>query len=856
MFKLSQWLAFAFQPLSLDHLRYAMVVDANFELKSLDDIQDSPMYVDDNQALERRFRFISCGLVDVRIRPLPNDGLKKVYRADIEEDSVAQFIHQSVPDYLLNQGGLEFLTSTSESLDVITSAAHLRIARSCLRFTALHDEQGILQHALPYQDRSTKYERIIDMGLVSDLRILELLDYALEFWTDHEALSVAYHSNTDLVEYTRWPSSNIIRASVLKGGFGADRNLLHLVALSGWSVPLEKMLQNIERHSIGPGCRDRRGKTPLMLAAGEGRYDVVEILAKRDDVDVNAANCSSSTRLEVETPLSCAMRSHQDQIAQFLVGLRKFDPNHCTCKGEIPLSWAAEYGHLEIVKILLERHAVRPDVGNNSGTTPLAHAARFGHSEVVAYLLQCDGVDPNSKDDLLETPLFHAARSKNRRTVDLLLQYDNVDINSRNKHSETPLHKAAGSGDLETVALLLRQKDIEADSKCSKGMTPLLVAAKSGEADVVGLLAEREDVSMSHKDGEGANVLFHAAASRSLPAVQRIVQRGDADINSRNKALDSPLLFAARMFWGREVVNYLVQREEIDLNMEDACGRTTLSHVAGHGFTEIVQYLATRRGVYLDSHDNAGRTPLSHCASGGNHDKTLNLLLQCNYVNVNSRDLQGKTPLSWAAAHGNTQNIRLFLQHSEIQADARDNFGDTPLHRLSSTILHGQRIDCLRLLLRRQDINADSRNNKGLTALMYAASLGSLDRLEFLLERNVEVDSEDELGFTALMWAIKACNPDTGSDNANEYSYDERVPMRLSQHSKMDCDLRDRLLAASAPKARSYKSEEEMEKRFGERQMIVESVRQEHRRQRLMTNRKNANDWMEFLSRDGILMLG
>jgi hypothetical protein len=50
--KLIQWICFATRPLSLDELRWAMVVDTNCPDRSLEEYRNTPDYISDNDMMK------------------------------------------------------------------------------------------------------------------------------------------------------------------------------------------------------------------------------------------------------------------------------------------------------------------------------------------------------------------------------------------------------------------------------------------------------------------------------------------------------------------------------------------------------------------------------------------------------------------------------------------------------------------------------------------------------------------------------------------------------------------------------------------------------------------------------------
>ncbi|KAM4067029.1 vegetative incompatibility protein HET-E-1 [Hirsutella rhossiliensis] len=93
--QLIQWICFAMRPLSLDELRWVMIVDAECPYRTLQECRTSGDYAcncDDEcgcDVMERRVKTLSCGLAEIV------SSSKKLY---------VQFIHQSVKDFFLKRG--------------------------------------------------------------------------------------------------------------------------------------------------------------------------------------------------------------------------------------------------------------------------------------------------------------------------------------------------------------------------------------------------------------------------------------------------------------------------------------------------------------------------------------------------------------------------------------------------------------------------------------------------------------------------------------------------------------------------------------------------------------------------------
>jgi ankyrin repeat protein len=96
--------------------------------------------------------------------------------------------------------------------------------------------------------------------------------------------------------------------------------------------------------------------------------------------------------------------------------------------------------------------------------------------------------------------------------------------------------------------------------------------------------------------------------------------------------------------------------------------------------------------------------------------------------------------------------MRLLLQHPNIDADAKDNDGFSPLLWAARDGYES----VVRLLLERQDVTADAKTADGDTALTWASANGHEAMVRLLLEKtNVDVNWKNRLGRNALSLAAQ-----------------------------------------------------------------------------------------------------
>jgi ankyrin repeat protein len=88
------------------------------------------------------------------------------------------------------------------------------------------------------------------------------------------------------------------------------------------------------------------------VAAEKGKLEVVELLARIQDVDINARDARG------RTPLSLAAANGHEAVVKLLLALDDIDINFMDEAGRTPLFRASEAGHDAVVKLLLAKGGV------------------------------------------------------------------------------------------------------------------------------------------------------------------------------------------------------------------------------------------------------------------------------------------------------------------------------------------------------------------------------------------------------------------------------------------------------------------------------------------------------------------
>ena len=459
---LIQWILFAIQPLSLDELRFATAIEPHSPYTSLRQCEDEGILAENNDEMEKRVKSLSRGLAEIQLH---------------EDIPVVQFIHQSVNDFLFDDG-LQILFGESwQSLDLAIGLAHYNLSRSCIRYIDM--EEIVRQKNIDWEEAANSE--------------LPFLDYATVSWIPHAEQAYAKGiPQVNLINYFHWPSEDLLEQwinmytaiNLYTYDYPKKTTLLHIASRYGMVDLLLAGLEALSGIDFVADSKDGYGRTPLSWAAMEGHTDIVQLLLNTGKVDADSKDKWG------RTPLSLAAANGHTDTVQLLLDTGNAEADSKDKNSRTPLSWAAEEGHTDTVQLLLNTSRVEADSKDENGQTPLSWAAEEGHTDIVQLLLDTGKVEADSKDKRGQTPLSWAAENGHTDTVQLLLNTSRVEADSKDENGQTPLSWAAEEGHTDTVQLLLNTSKVKADLKDERGETPLSRAAANGHIYIVQLLSK------------------------------------------------------------------------------------------------------------------------------------------------------------------------------------------------------------------------------------------------------------------------------------------------------------------------------------------------------------------------------
>ena len=319
-----------------------------------------------------------------------------------------------------------------------------------------------------------------------EAEVIELRDIAMDFLQQQSHIDASVQAlwYTDSTDALTWTAKTGATGLHLAAYFGLEQLVADLLgvtpdidaqdslgntammyaALGGNRVIVAQLLEegasvNVTRYT---------GSSALHTAAFQGNVDIIKILLRRTDLDVNVVD--PSQRLNA---LMLATAHGNTTVVECLLSRDDLCPNLRSNKSALMI--AAIEDQVEIVVLLLNDPRVSIDDQDDSGDTALMLAASYGHTTVVEKLLDA-GADANITDGIEDgggTPLLRAIDYNRLPVVRTFLQR-NVNYNSKDKYDRNLLHGAAINGRDTILQLLLEQTHhLDVNEQDKDGRVPL-----------------------------------------------------------------------------------------------------------------------------------------------------------------------------------------------------------------------------------------------------------------------------------------------------------------------------------------------------------------------------------------------
>ncbi|XP_028253918.1 ankyrin repeat and EF-hand domain-containing protein 1 isoform X2 [Parambassis ranga] len=259
------------------------------------------------------------------------------------------------------------------------------------------------------------------------------------------------------------------------------KGVLH-VAVSANNHDLVSFLLSLGAH---PNIQDKKGRTPVMLAAELGSYAIMTLLAQNEaDLRLQDADgqgvlfyCMYPTKSHVNC-LQVALNHQADANNVSTQGIHVFQLLCAKAEDCTPLCL-----------ILLDGGADPNATNQTTCVTALMEAAKAGSVELVRAILRKGG-NPNALDEKRLTAAHYAAMGSHFEIIQLLSAYS-ADMAVISLDSCTTLHYAAATGNANCCKFLA-QRGCNPKLKNQDGLLPRQIAKDAGHKAAVKELRKAE----------------------------------------------------------------------------------------------------------------------------------------------------------------------------------------------------------------------------------------------------------------------------------------------------------------------------------------------------------------------------
>jgi ankyrin repeat protein len=351
-----------------------------------------------------------------------------------------------------------------------------------------------------------------------------------------------------------------------------------------------------------------RKETLLHAACMMGHHQLIEILVKECQMDLNAKDAAKKTPL-----LRVSENGDEKCLAKLLdCGMR-------TEQLGPMLAIAGHYGRIGLIRLVVEKYGVSPQSKDEAGKSAVLRSAEQGRIDVLKYLFT-KAVDFEETDIRRRNILHLAADGASKEVVQFIieeLQKKKIDVkklmNARDKYV---------GGEL---CMLIRGKDKGRDSwhyvEVSRSLMDIfLKKTRGGTIDVA-------------KYG----TLLHSGwgADPDEVAAREIERRFETrrNVNTADDADSTPLHIAA--FKDKLDVAEVLLDNGADPNIRDKFGMTAMHIAAMRGNLTLIQKLVSC-GATADALDTMIKTP-ADVAEDNEHSHVCNYLKGVKYLPIAQR---------------------------------------------------------------------------------------------------------------------------------------------------------------------------------------------------------------------------
>jgi ankyrin repeat protein len=551
--------------------------------------------------------------------------------------ATAQFIHESVREYLLN-GGLSVLDDSLA--DNCRAKCHFRLATWC-RVGIEIDERRIFRKQVNFSGYAwgALYEHCENacLGGAFQLEFFDTLPKSIQnrvysYWEPRKPLPLlnalfslehdclvkcllqrqlrcSTKTGCDLTDARATAHNDETVATIpyldVDSGRYPNRTTALIMAIECGAKEVVQLLLDC---GADPDL-DCSYQLPVNLAIGSDRCDIVELLLHR--------GANTNLARPFDTPLATAMQQPCTRCVTMLLECGT-NPDH-EGSNYSPLIAAIENEDCSLVELLLNRGA-NPSLQRThefSEYIPLLSAIALKCARCIEMLLD-HGADPTGGSADPGIPLIHAIESNDEGIVRTILSRG-ADVHGSDAQCEKPLAVAISDGPTEIVKILLEHgANVNGGSEeLGKPITDAVSSDRCPQEMVCLLLAYG-----ANPDGSSRHIPLHMAIRSRNEAVARLILDAGADVRvtdetGRNSlhvlCSEHPIHYR---IWEMNSITEILLDAGVDINATDESHGTALIMAIEIGFFDLARLLVLR-GADVNAVDATNGTALMMAAKAG-----------------------------------------------------------------------------------------------------------------------------------------------------------------------------------------------------------------------------------------------